>query len=97
MTISLCTIQDKSIDFAARIFTTATPADMEAIAAYGAALLIGARIGSRTTFAFVQAIESVTTPEYTTFTETLLENEVELLENEIAKLVARLAAPGKRL
>lgn len=90
MTITLYTIQDKSIDIAARIHATAAPEDRKSIAAYGAALLLGARVGSRTEFAFMKAMENCWTQDYEDFTVALLENEIKLLENEVAKLVARL-------
>ena len=56
-----------------------------------ACLIIGARPGSRTEFAFMQALEDCWTLEYERFTESLTENELALLENQIAMLVARLS------
>lgn len=86
-------IRLKAIDFAARIYATAQREDRDAIANFGGCIRVGARIGTRTQAAFLRAMENVWTPEYSAFTDQLLENELTLLENEIAVLVARLNVP----
>ena len=86
-------IRTRAIDFAARIYATAQKEDRDAIAAFGGCLRVGARIGSRTSAAFLKSMENVWTAEYEQFTEHLTENELTLLENEIAVLVARLNVP----
>lgn len=90
--ITIDAIQLKAIGFAAYIYAHAAKEDRDAIAAYGGCIRIGARIGSRTQFAFMKAMENVWTAEYGAFSDQLLENEIILLENEIAVLVARLNA-----
>lgn len=95
--ITLFTIQDKSIDFAARIHATASPEDRAAIQEYGACLLVNARVGAKTLAKFSVALSNCWTPEYEEFTSYLLENELTLLENEVAKLVARLGKYEKVL
>ena len=87
-------ILNRAIDFAARIYATAEREDRLAIAAYGGCLLIGARVGSRTEYAFIQALENCWTQEYEDFTVALTENELALLENHVAMLVARLSKYG---
>lgn len=88
--ITRAAIQLKAIDFAARIYTTASKEDRDAIAAYGGCIRVGARIGNVTMSAFGRAMRNVITPEYEAYTAALLDNEIDLLENEIAVLVARL-------
>lgn len=85
------TILNRAIDFAARIHATAEPSTRKAIAEYGGNLILGARCGSRTEFAFMQALEDCWTQEYEDFTVALTENELAMLENHIAMLVARLS------
>lgn len=88
--ITTSTIADRAIDFAARIHCTADLADRAAIARYGGCLIMGARIGATTLAKFSVALANCWTQEYEDFTQYLTENEVELLENSIAKIVARL-------
>lgn len=92
-TITIFTIADRAIEFGARIHITAAPDDRKAIAKYGECLLMGARPGAFTLTDLVQAMENVWTPEYEAFTEYLLENEVALLNDRIACVVAMLSNP----
>ena len=85
------TILNRAIDFAARIHATADLEDRTAIVKYGACLILNARPGSRTEYAFMQAMEDCWTQEFEDFTVALTENELALLENHIAMLVARLS------
>lgn len=92
-TITIYTIADRAIEFGARIHVTATPEDREAIAKYGACILMGARPGAFTLVDVTQAMENVWTPEYEAFTEYLLENEIAILNDRIACVVAMLSNP----
>jgi hypothetical protein len=82
-----------AIDFAARIHCAATQADKDAIALYGGSLRLGFHIGSATLAKFTAAMKRVETVEYRAYIAGWPEDEIEALENEIAKLVARLNAP----
>lgn len=86
-----------AIDFAARIHCTASQADKDAIALYGGNLRLGFHIGSATIAKFAVAMKHVETAEYRAYIADMSDAEIENLENEIAKLVARLSAAGRRV
>ena len=88
--ITLFTIQERAIDFAARIHCTADREDRAHIARYGGCLIMGARVSAVTLAKFSVALANCWTQEYETFTEYLTENELEMLEHSIAKIIARL-------
>lgn len=88
--ITLHTIQDRAIDFAVHIHFYATPLARKAIENYGECLRQGAQPGALTLVNFVSAMQTCRTPEYTRFTEWLMENEIILLNNTIARAVAGL-------
>lgn len=91
--ITLFTINDNALAFAARIYVTAAPEDRKAIAAYGGCLILGARPGAVTLANYAAAMHNVWTLEYEQFTEYLLENEIMLLNDSIARTVAMLSNP----
>lgn len=91
--ITLFTIQEQAIAFAARIHVTAAPEDRKAIAKYGGCLIMEAHIGAVTLANFAAAMHNCWTPEYEEFSSYLFENEIALLNDNIARVVARLEAP----
>jgi hypothetical protein len=92
-TINVQTILNKAIDFAARIHATAAPEDRKAIAAYGDCVSLDAKPGAMTLIHFVNAMHNVWTPEYDAFTTYLLPNEILILNDSIAQIVAHLENP----
>lgn len=91
--ITVQTILNKAIDFAARIHATASPEDRKAIAAYGTCRSLDATPGAMTLIRFANAMHNCWTPEYDEFLTYLLPNEILILNDNIAQIVAHLENP----
>lgn len=84
-----------AIDFAARIACSAASADRDAIALYGGNLRLGFHNGTETLRKFTVAMKHVETAEYRAYITGWGEDDIDALQDEIAKLVARLTAPKR--
>lgn len=95
--ININLLKLSAIDYAAYIMQCATPEDCDTIAAYGAGVIRVQEPTDEQENAFWMAMGRAAGDEYRAQHKALMDNhydnEARILENEVAKIIARLNAP----